>query len=156
MLSKIVVKEERGKNSCCVKAFSTMLTSCVFQLALFVFYSCMKCMKVAWWDTLVLIRPRTRYPLTYFGLECGVMLSATSHVAPRATKLSHYLTHMVFTCLFVFQMHLGRLFLWNLFWTCLEKRGRDSVLWLSIISLRWHILYPTIRLALRLDARRLV
>jgi hypothetical protein len=36
MLLKIVEREQRGKNFCCVKAFSTALTSCVFQLAPFV------------------------------------------------------------------------------------------------------------------------
>jgi hypothetical protein len=39
-------REERGKNFCCVKAFSTVLTSCVFQLALFVFCYCRKRMAV--------------------------------------------------------------------------------------------------------------
>src|SRR6266540_6136885 len=37
MLLRIVERDERGKNSCCVMAFSTVLTSCVFQLAPFVF-----------------------------------------------------------------------------------------------------------------------
>jgi hypothetical protein len=47
MLFKIAKREERGKNLCCMKAFSTVLTSCVFQLAPFVFYSCRKHMEVA-------------------------------------------------------------------------------------------------------------
>jgi hypothetical protein len=42
MLLKIVKREEHGKNFFCVKAFSTVLTSCVFQLALFVFCYCRK------------------------------------------------------------------------------------------------------------------
>jgi hypothetical protein len=48
--------------------------------------------------------------------------------APRATKLSPDLTHMVFICLFLFLVHLGRIFLWTLFWACLEQiGGSDSV-----------------------------
>jgi hypothetical protein len=47
MLLKIAEREERGKKLCCVKAFSTVLTSCVLQLAPFVFYSCRKHMEVA-------------------------------------------------------------------------------------------------------------
>jgi hypothetical protein len=45
---KIAEREERGKNLCCVKAFSTMLTSYVFQLAPFVLYSCRK--RMGWLD----------------------------------------------------------------------------------------------------------
>jgi hypothetical protein len=50
------------------------------------------------------------------------MLSATSLVEPRATMLSPDLTHMVFICLILFLVHLGRIFLWTLFWACLEQR----------------------------------
>jgi hypothetical protein len=46
MLLKIVEREERGKNFYCVKAFSTVLTSCVFQLAPFIFCYCRKRMAV--------------------------------------------------------------------------------------------------------------
>jgi hypothetical protein len=45
---------------------------------------------------------------------CGVMWSATSRVAPHATKLCLNLIHMVFICLFLFLMHLGRIFQWPL------------------------------------------
>jgi hypothetical protein len=44
--SKIVEREDHGKNFCYVKAFSTALTSCVFQLAPFVFCCCWKRMAV--------------------------------------------------------------------------------------------------------------
>jgi hypothetical protein len=47
MLLQIAEREEHGKNLCCVKTFSIVLTSCVFQLAPFVFYSYRKCMAVA-------------------------------------------------------------------------------------------------------------
>jgi hypothetical protein len=63
------------------------------------------------------------YPLTSTGLVCTVMLSAMSRAAPHATKLSPNLTHMVFICLFMFLVHLGRIFLWTLFWAFLEQRG---------------------------------
>jgi hypothetical protein len=45
-LLKIVVSEDRDNNYCCVKPFSTMLTSCVFQLAPFIFYFCRNRMEV--------------------------------------------------------------------------------------------------------------
>jgi hypothetical protein len=51
------------------------------------------------------------------------MLSATSLVVPRATKLNPDLTHMVFIYHFMFLVHLRRIFLWILFWACLEQRG---------------------------------
>jgi hypothetical protein len=45
---EITESEENGKRLCYVKAFSSVLTSCVFQLAPFVFYSCMK--RMEWLD----------------------------------------------------------------------------------------------------------
>src|SRR6266498_4082920 len=137
MLLRIVERDERGKNSCCVMAFSTVLTSCVFQLAPFAFCFYRKRMEVVCWDTLVLRRQRTCWPLTSFGHECGVMLSATSHGAPRAIKLSLDLIHMVFICLFLFLVRLGRIFRWILFWDCLGLRGGEIVfLWLLIVFLK--------------------
>jgi hypothetical protein len=56
-----------------------------------------------------------------------MMLRAMCRVAPRATKLIPNLTHMVFICLFMFLVHIGRIFLWTLFWACLEQRESDSV-----------------------------
>ena len=47
MLLKIAEREERGKILCYMKAFCTVLTSFVFQLAPFVFYSCRKHMGVS-------------------------------------------------------------------------------------------------------------
>jgi hypothetical protein len=46
ILLQILEREERGKNFCCVKAFSTVLTSCVFQLAPFIFCCCRRRMTV--------------------------------------------------------------------------------------------------------------
>jgi hypothetical protein len=46
MLLKIAEREERGKNFCCVKAFSNVQISCVFQLAPFVFCYCRRRMAV--------------------------------------------------------------------------------------------------------------
>src|SRR6266540_4053933 len=74
------------------------------------------------------------------------MLSATSHGAPRAIKLSLDLIHMVFICLFLFLVHLGRIFRWILFWDCLGLSGGEIVfLWLLIGFLKWHILYHVTR-----------
>src|SRR5436190_21206145 len=74
------------------------------------------------------------------------MLSATSHGAPRAIKLSLNLIHMVFICLFLFLVRLGRIFRCILFWDCLGLRGGEIVfLWLLIIFLKWHILYHVTR-----------
>src|SRR6266498_1760240 len=86
------------------------------------------------------------WPLTSFGHGCGVMLSATSHGAPRAIKLSLNLIHMVFICLFLFLVRLGRIFLWTLFYACLVLRGGGIVfLSLLIVSLKWPILYHVTR-----------
>jgi hypothetical protein len=68
------------------------------------------------------------------------MWSATCHSALLATKLSLNLTHIVFTCLFLFLVCLGRIFLWTLSYDCLKQRGGGIVfLWLSIVSLKWLI-----------------
>src|SRR5437762_14166673 len=62
------------------------------------------------------------------------MLSATSHDATLATKLSHDLILTVFICLFLFLVRLGRIFRWILFWDCLGLRGGEiAFLWLLII-----------------------
>jgi hypothetical protein len=66
-------------------------------------------------------------PVTSIGLGCAVVLSAASLVAPRATKLSSDLTHMVFICPFLFLVHLGRIFLWIVLGLLRTKRGSDSV-----------------------------
>src|SRR5436190_12955084 len=74
------------------------------------------------------------------------MLSATSHGATLATKLSHDLILTVFICLFLFLVHLGRIFRWILFWDCLGLRGGEiAFLWLLIVFLKWHILYHVTR-----------
>jgi hypothetical protein len=47
----------------------------------------------------------------------------------------------------LFLVHLGRIFLWILFWDCLGQRGGVIVfLSLSIVFQRWHILYPDTKL----------
>src|SRR6266508_2482976 len=69
-----------------------------------------------------------------------------SHGATRATKLSHDLILTVFICLFLFLVHLRRIFRWILFWDCLGLRGGEiAFLWLLIIFLKWHILYLVTR-----------
>jgi hypothetical protein len=138
MLLKIAEGKKRGKNLCCVKAFSTVLTSCVCQLRLLL-------LQEAHGDGLMghfgVKKLRMCCPLTSIDLGCTMMLSATSRVAQRVTKLSPDLTHMVFICLFLFLVYLGRIFLWTPFWACLEQRGGViAFLWLSIVSQRWHIL----------------
>src|SRR6266496_1908583 len=63
-----------------------------------------------------------------------------------ATKLSHDLILTVFICLFLFLVHLGRIFRWILFWDCLGLRGGEiAFLWLLIVFLKWHILYHVTR-----------
>jgi hypothetical protein len=62
------------------------------------------------------------------------MSSATCHGVRLATKLSLDLTHIVFICLFLFLVCLGRIFLWTLSWDCLEQRGGGiTFLWSSIV-----------------------
>jgi hypothetical protein len=73
-------------------------------------------------------------------------VDAACHGALLATKLSLNLTHMVFTCLFLFLVCFGRIFLWTLSLDCLEQRGGEIVfLWSLIISLKWPILYHATR-----------
>jgi hypothetical protein len=61
-------------------------------------------------------------------------------------KMRRDLTHMAFTYLFLFLVCLGRIFLWTLSYDCLEQRGGVTVfLLLSIISLKWLILYLVTR-----------
>jgi hypothetical protein len=55
-------------------------------------------------------RQRTCCPLTFFCHGCGMMWSAMWHDALHVTKLSLSLTHMVFIYLFLFLVHLGRIF----------------------------------------------
>src|SRR5438128_5600416 len=57
-----------------------------------------------------------------------------------------HLIHMVFICLFLFLVRLGRIFRWILFWDCLGLRGGEIIfLWLLIVFLKWHILYHVTR-----------
>jgi hypothetical protein len=51
----------------------------------------------------------------FFCHSCGMMWSAMWHNALHVTKLSLALTHMVFIYLFLFLVHLGRIFQWTLF-----------------------------------------
>ncbi|WVZ76149.1 hypothetical protein U9M48_024147 [Paspalum notatum var. saurae] len=61
-------------------------------------------------------------------------------------KLSHVRTTMVCICLCLPLLSLGLIFLWTLFWGCLElRRGGIVFLWLLIDFPKWLILYHVIR-----------
>jgi hypothetical protein len=78
------------------------------------------------------------------------MRADVEHLVARCTtcqKLSHGSTTMVCICLCLFLLPLGLIFLWTLFWDCLElKRGGIAFLWLLIDSPKWLISYLVIRL----------
>jgi hypothetical protein len=81
--------------------------------------------------------PRMRHDVERCVSRCTMCNKAKSRLDPP----------MVFICLFMFPVHLGRIFLWILFWDFLEQRGGVIVFWsLSIVFQRWHILYPITKL----------
>ena len=111
-----------------------------FLSLLFVCYLCKRLMEVDSWDTLDATRLSQRSPRTTFGPRC----SATSHASPpdalHVAKLSLKLNHMVFTCLFLFLINLGKTLAWILYLVCLElKMERILCLLLWTDFLRWHI-----------------
>src|SRR3954467_14525137 len=84
---------------------------------------------------------------TSFGHVCVEMLKDLWHAALLVKKLSLALIHMVYICLFLFLVFLGRIFLWTLFWDCHEhRRGGIVSLLLWIGFLRWHTLFLFIKL----------
>src|SRR4051812_14194445 len=79
---------------------------------------------------------------TSFGHVCVEMLRDLWHTPLLVKKLSLALIHMVYICLFLFLVFLGRIFLWTLFGDCLvHKRGGISFLLLWIGFLIWHTLF---------------
>jgi hypothetical protein len=127
--------------------FCFALTSCVFQQARFVFCCCRKLMEAVSWGTLALTGHMRCWPHTSFGLGCAVMLSVLLHVALLARKLSHVWATMVCICLCLSLLLLGFIFLWTLFWACLELRRGGTVFFrLLIDSLKWLTLYLVIKL----------
>jgi hypothetical protein len=54
------------------------------------------------------------------------------HSTLLATKLSLDLTHMVFTCLFLLLVCLGRIFLWILSSDCLEQIGGSNSIFVDV------------------------
>src|SRR5688572_11416785 len=147
MLSPIVFMANHGANFTYRTGFCFALTSCVFQLARFVVCCYRKRMEAVSWGTLASTRRMKCWLPTSFGPGCALMLSALLHAALLARKLSHDCTTMVCTCLCLFLLPLGLIFLWTLFWDCLElRRGGTIFLWLLIVSPKWLILYLVIRL----------
>jgi hypothetical protein len=127
--------------------FCSILSSCVFQQARSVFCCCMKLMEAASWGTLAFTRHMRCWLHTSFGPGCAVMLSVLLHVVLLARKLSHVWATMVCTCLCLSLLPLGLIFLWTLFWDCLEQRREGiAFLWWLIDSLKWLILYLVIKL----------
>jgi hypothetical protein len=141
MLLKILVREERGKNSFCVKAFSTVITSCVLasSVHLLLLQEGHGCGLMGYFGV-----NKTK-DLLYTHFYWPRMRHDVQHYVSRCTtcnKLSLDLSPMFFICLFLILVYLGRTFLWTLFWACLKQRGGVIVfLWLSIVSQIWHILY---------------
>src|SRR3954471_4847987 len=83
---------------------------------------------------------------TSFGHVCVEMLRDLWHAALLVKKLSLALIHMVYICLFLFLVFLGRIFLWTLFWDCHKHRRGGIVFFLLWIGfLRWHTLFLVIK-----------
>src|SRR3954464_9062178 len=83
---------------------------------------------------------------TSFGHVCVDMLRDLWHTALLVKKLSLALIYMVYICLFLFLVFLGRIFLWTLFWDChVHRRGGIVFLLLWIGFLRWHTLFLVIK-----------
>src|SRR5215213_4277096 len=84
---------------------------------------------------------------TSFGHVCVETLRDLWHAALHVKKLSLDLIHMVYICLFLFLVYLGRIFLWISFWVCLaHRRGGIVSLLLWIDFLRWHTLFHVTKL----------
>jgi hypothetical protein len=103
--------------------FCSALTSCVFKQARFVFCCCRKLIEAVSWGTLAFTRHMRCWPHTSFGLGCAMILSVLLHIALLARKLSHIWATMVYICLCLSLLLLGLIFLWTLFWACLELRS---------------------------------
>src|SRR3954470_14093785 len=83
---------------------------------------------------------------TIFGHVCVEMLRDLWHAALLLKKLSLALIHIVYICLFLFLVFLGRIFLWTLFWDYhVHKRGGIVFLLLWIGFLRWHTLLLVVK-----------
>ena len=86
---------------------------------LFICYVCKRLMEVDSWDTLDVTRHSPCSPKTTFSPRC----SPTSHASPpdalHVTKLSLKLNPMVYTCLFLFLINLGKTLVWILYLVCL-------------------------------------
>src|SRR5215216_3095196 len=68
------------------------------------------------------------------------------HTPLLVKKVSLVLIHMVYICLFLFLVSLGRIFLWTLFWDChVHRRGGIIFLLLWNGFLRWHTLFLVIK-----------
>ena len=122
------------------------LTNYAFPSLLFVCSFCKRLMEADSWDTLDATRHSPRSPRTTFGPRC----SATSHASPtdalHVAKLSLKLNPMVFTCLFLFLINLGKTLAWILYLVCLElKMERIPCLLLWTDFLRWHISFLATR-----------
>ena len=82
-----------------------------------------------------------RSPRTIFGQRCFATSTASPTDALHVAKLSLKLNPMVFTCLFLFLINLGKTLAWTLYLVCLElKMEKIPCLLLWTDSLRWLIL----------------
>jgi hypothetical protein len=81
MLSAIVLMGNHGANFTYRMGSCFALTSCVFQLARFIFCCYRKRMEAVSWGTLASTRHMRCWLPTSFGLGCALMLSALLHAA---------------------------------------------------------------------------
>ena len=101
---------------------------------------CKRLMEADSWDTLDATRHSPRSPRTTFGPRCSATYHASPTVALHAAKLSLKLNPMIFTCLFLFLINLGKTLAWILYLVCLERKtARIPSLLLWTDFLRWHI-----------------
>ena len=88
----------------------------------------------------------SRSPRTIIVPRCFAMSAASPTGALHVAKLSLKLNPMVFTCLFLFLINLGKTLAWILYLVCLElKMERIPCLLLWTDFLRWHISFLATR-----------
>ena len=122
------------------------LTNYAFPSLLFVCSFCKRLMEADSWDTLDATRHSPRSPRTIIGPRCFAMSPASPTGALHVAKLSHTLNPMVYICLYLFHINLGKTLAWIL---CLDYQGlkmaRTLYLLLWTDSLKWLILYHATR-----------
>jgi hypothetical protein len=143
---RIVYKGEHEINMCSMTVFCTVLTNFVFSLISSVFCFYRKHMDVVWCDILEGRKLRMCWLLIFFGqrmrhnVERYVSRCTTCNKAK--SRLNPYSLYMPLPIPSVHCEDISMDFILELPRT---KRGRDSIFWLSIISLKWLILYYVTR-----------